>query len=66
VIDGPDAKALVNSPSLTRSKAYTEFVAPIEQGRRGGFDIHIYFLAEDAEETRFAQELHQRIRRECQ
>ena len=60
-----DGKSLVNPPSKSRSKAYGEFVEPITNGNRGGFDIHIYFMQSDEFETKYARELHERIRREC-
>jgi len=67
VESGPDAKAFKNHidspPAL--SKAYNAFTSPIENGTRGGFDIHIYFLQTNEFETKFASELHERIRREC-
>ena len=47
------------------SKAYAKFVDPIDNGERGGFDIHIYYLQTDEYETQYAKELHERIRREC-
>ncbi|QIW95988.1 hypothetical protein AMS68_001506 [Peltaster fructicola] len=62
--DGPDAKAYINKPSNTRSPAYDTFVQPIDNGTRGGFDVHIYFMQADPEQHKFATELHERIRRE--
>ncbi|KAK5137159.1 hypothetical protein LTR08_000664 [Meristemomyces frigidus] len=62
--EGPNAKAYINPPSNTLSKAYDEFASPITNGTRGGFDLHIYYLQTNAEETKFATELHERIRRE--
>ncbi|KAF2203050.1 hypothetical protein GQ43DRAFT_288338 [Delitschia confertaspora ATCC 74209] len=59
-----DGKSYVNSPAEKKSSAYTSFPSPITNDRRGGFDIHIYFLHTDAEETKFATELWERIRRE--
>jgi len=61
---GEDGKSFVNPPAK-KSSAYTSFVHPITNGRRGGFDIHIYFLQTDMEEAKFAYELWERIRREC-
>ncbi|RAR13539.1 hypothetical protein DDE83_003139 [Stemphylium lycopersici] len=60
-----DGKSYVNPPRDRPSEAYNSFVTPITNGIRGGFDIHIYFLQTDEEETRFANELWERIRREC-
>ncbi|KAF2853980.1 hypothetical protein T440DRAFT_465711 [Plenodomus tracheiphilus IPT5] len=59
-----DGKSFVNPPAEKKSEAYTSFTAPITNGIRGGFDIHIYFLQEDKEEVKFANELWERIRRE--
>ncbi|KAF2436182.1 hypothetical protein EJ08DRAFT_229444 [Tothia fuscella] len=59
-----DGKSYVNPPATERSKAYTEFVSPIDNGIRGGFDIHVYFLQSDEEQTAFAKALWERIRRE--
>ena len=60
-----DGKSLINTASETRSRAYGEFIEPITNGDRGGFDIHIYFMQSDESETKYAKELHERIRREC-
>ncbi|KAI9685706.1 MAG: hypothetical protein M1822_004266 [Bathelium mastoideum] len=60
----PDGKSYINVPSTARSSAYTSFTEPITNGKRGGFDIHIYFLQTDAAQTSFAKELWERIRRE--
>ncbi|KAH7119148.1 DOPA-like domain-containing protein [Dendryphion nanum] len=59
-----DGKSFINPPAAKKSGAYDAFVAPISNNQRGGFDVHIYFLQTDAEETRFANELWERIRRE--
>lgn len=59
-----DGKSYVNPPAEKKSEAYTQFTSPITNGKRGGFDIHIYFLQTNAEETKFANELWERIRRE--
>ncbi|KAF2445737.1 hypothetical protein P171DRAFT_431136 [Karstenula rhodostoma CBS 690.94] len=59
-----DGKSFVNPPAEKKSEAYTSFIAPITNDIRGGFDIHIYFLQTDAAETKFANELWERIRRE--
>lgn len=59
-----DGKSFVNPPAEKKSESYNSFVAPITNGIRGGFDVHIYFLQTDAEETKFATELWERIRRE--
>jgi len=44
------------------SQAYKKFIEPITNGRRGGFDVHIYYVGDS--ETKFAAALHERIRRE--
>ncbi|KAF2477943.1 uncharacterized protein BDR25DRAFT_330555 [Lindgomyces ingoldianus] len=59
-----DGKSFVNLPGKKKSIAYSSFVEPITNGRRGGFDIHVYFLQTDAEELKFATELWERVRRE--
>ncbi|KAF2101734.1 hypothetical protein NA57DRAFT_34418 [Rhizodiscina lignyota] len=59
-----DGKSFVNPPSTGRSKAYSQFVAPITNDERGGFDIHIYFLQTDEKQLTFAKKLWERIRRE--
>ncbi|GAB7362548.1 hypothetical protein MBLNU230_g2865t1 [Neophaeotheca triangularis] len=59
-----DGKSLLNPPITTRSQAYTSFAQPIGNDDHGGFDVHIYFQQTDEEETKFAQELHERVRRE--
>jgi hypothetical protein len=61
-----DGKSFVNPPAAAESEAYRSFTAPITNGTRGGFDIHIYFLQTDAEEVKYATELWERIRRECE
>ncbi|OAL01273.1 hypothetical protein IQ06DRAFT_293374 [Phaeosphaeriaceae sp. SRC1lsM3a] len=59
-----DGKSYVNPPAEKKSEAYSSFVHPITNGRRGGFDIHIYFIPTDEEESKFASQLWERIRRE--
>ncbi|KAF2739377.1 hypothetical protein EJ04DRAFT_484139 [Polyplosphaeria fusca] len=59
-----DGKSYVNPPAEKKSEAYSAFVTPITNGTRGGFDIHIYYLSSDAEESKYANELWERIRRE--
>lgn len=60
-----DGKSFVNPPAESRSEAYSRFSQPITNDIRGGFDIHIYFLQSNEFESKFAHELHERIRREC-
>ncbi|KAL1619334.1 hypothetical protein SLS56_010134 [Neofusicoccum ribis] len=59
-----DGKSFVNPPAAKKSEAYTSFPDPIDNGRRGGFDVHIYFYQADASQLKFATELWERIRRE--
>jgi hypothetical protein len=68
-----DGKSLVNvhpaegstEGPVARSAAYERFVAPLDNGIRGGFDVHIYYFQENPILLKFARELHERIRREC-
>ncbi|KAK0641249.1 DOPA-like domain-containing protein [Cercophora newfieldiana] len=61
----PDGKSLVNPPAAAGlSSAYSQFEAPLDNGARGGFDVHIYFYHTNPEHTRYARELWERIRRE--
>lgn len=60
----PDGKSLQNPPVTTLSKSYEEFVSPITNGERGGFDIHIYHNSGNPEHVKFAEELHKRVRLE--
>jgi len=59
-----DGKSYVNPPTGKLSSSYEQFTAPLDRGRRGGFDIHIYHFQENPEQKKFAQELWERIRRE--
>ncbi|RTE70864.1 putative 21.2 kDa protein [Fusarium euwallaceae] len=59
-----DGKSYVNPPAEKRSEAYDKFIAPLDQGIRGGFDLHIYYLQTNPEQSKYAHELWQRIRRE--
>ncbi|EKG22412.1 Dopa 45-dioxygenase [Macrophomina phaseolina MS6] len=59
-----DGKSYVNPPAEKKSSAYTAFPAPITNGIRGGFDVHIYFLQSDPSQVQYATELWERIRRE--
>lgn len=44
--------------------AYSKFTSGLDNGRRGGFDIHIYYNQFDDEQVAFARALRERIRRE--
>lgn len=59
-----DGKSLKNEQTGVLSKAYEEFVDPLDRGERGGFDVHIYYLHTSADQSKYAKELYQRIRRE--
>ncbi|KAH7911339.1 DOPA-like domain-containing protein [Hygrophoropsis aurantiaca] len=58
----PVTKALVGIPA-PQSKSYDEFPKPIDSSSNG-FDFHIYYMQGVPEEAKYAQELHERIRRE--
>ncbi|KAF7557908.1 hypothetical protein G7Z17_g236 [Cylindrodendrum hubeiense] len=59
-----DGKSYVNAPAEKLSEAYEKFIDPLDRGRQGGFDVHIYYLQTNAEQSKYASELWQRIRRE--
>ncbi|KAI5866279.1 DOPA-like domain-containing protein [Durotheca rogersii] len=59
-----DGKSYVNPVNETLSKAYLDFPDPLDKGRRGGFDIHIYYYQANEAQTKYARELWERIRRE--
>lgn len=59
-----DGKSFVHPETNVLSKAYEEFVDPIDKGIRGGFDIHVYFFQGNETQTTFAHELWTRIRHE--
>ncbi|KAF7563730.1 hypothetical protein G7046_g383 [Stylonectria norvegica] len=70
-----DGKSFVNPPAEALSSSYEKFVDPLDRGIRGGlyvlpeplgtfYDVHIYYLQSNAEQTKYASELWQRIRRE--
>lgn len=61
-----DGKSYVNPPAAKPSLAYDAFVSPISNDSRGGFDVHIYFQQNIDFEVKFATELWERIRRECE
>jgi len=58
----PDGKSLYNPPGPL-SSAYEEFPKPIDSSNNG-FDFHIYYMQHSESETKYARELHERIRRE--
>jgi hypothetical protein len=55
-----DGKSLINIPSPL-SKAYDEFQPPIKT-QNNGFDIHIYYMQHVESESKYAKELHERVR----
>ncbi|KAK8029718.1 DOPA-like domain protein [Apiospora rasikravindrae] len=61
-----DGKSYKNPPREGRSEAYDRFVEPLDNGRRGGFDVHIYYYQNNKEQTEYAHQLWERIRREFQ
>jgi len=61
-----DGKSFVNPQSGVLSRSYEEFPGPLDKGRRGGFDIHIYYFQKNPEQKKYARELWERIRRECE
>ena len=60
-----DGKSFLNPATEKLSPAYDAFVDPLAKDRRGGFDVHVYFLHTDPDQTKFAKELWERVRREC-
>ncbi|KAL1842255.1 hypothetical protein VTJ49DRAFT_5733 [Mycothermus thermophilus] len=59
-----DGKSFKNPQTGVLSSAYEKFPEPLDNGRRGGFDVHIYYFQNNQQQTEYAQQLHQRIRRE--
>lgn len=59
-----DGKSFKNPETGVDSEAYQTFTSGITNGRRGGFDVHIYYHGGSAEQTQYAKELRERIRRE--
>jgi len=57
-------QSYINPPAKQQSQAYKQFASPIDNGTRGGFDVHIYHLQTDPSEVAFATALWERIRRE--
>ena len=60
-----DGKSLVNPQTGAKSSAYERFTEPLNNGQRGGFDIHIYYDPAKPGDKEHAQSLWERIRREC-
>ncbi|KAI0437451.1 DOPA-like domain-containing protein [Xylaria telfairii] len=59
-----DGKSFVNPKSDKLSAAYEKFADPLDSGRRGGFDVHIYHYQNNEEQKAYATALWERIRRE--
>ncbi|KAG0649746.1 hypothetical protein D0Z07_3727 [Hyphodiscus hymeniophilus] len=59
-----DGKSYANPQTGVLSKSYKEFTDPLDNGRRGGFDIHVYYFQKNPSQLQFARELWQRIRLE--
>ncbi|KAI0100260.1 DOPA-like domain-containing protein [Nemania sp. FL0031] len=59
-----DGKSFVNPKNDQLSTAYEKFADPLDNGRRGGFDVHIYYYQNNPEQTEYAKALWERIRRE--
>jgi len=60
-----DGKSFYNPPSGVLSASYEKFTDPIDNTLSpGGFDVHIYFYQNNSEQSKFAKELWERIRRE--
>ena len=64
-VKAEDGKSYVNPPATAKSPAYSSFTSPIDNGIRGGFDVHVYFEEGDERQLKYAKELWERIRREC-
>ncbi|KAM0322310.1 hypothetical protein ACHAQA_009600 [Verticillium albo-atrum] len=61
---GEDGKSFINPPREGLSDSYEKFTTPLDNGRRGGFDVHIYHFQNNAAQVKHAKELWERIRRE--
>jgi hypothetical protein len=59
-----DGKSFKNPQTGKLSSSYEQFGSGITNGQRGGFDVHIYYSHNSDEQTKFAKELWERIRRE--
>ncbi|KAI0343264.1 hypothetical protein BDW22DRAFT_1329408 [Trametopsis cervina] len=57
-----DSKSLYNPPA-PKSAAYDKYPEPFDQSKNA-FDFHVYYMQSDPEQSKFARELHERIRRE--
>ncbi|KAK4157057.1 isoprenoid synthase domain-containing protein [Chaetomidium leptoderma] len=59
-----DGKSFRNPQTGVLSSAYEKFTEPLDNGRRGGFDVHIYYFQTNPEQSQHARHLWERIRRE--
>ncbi|AEO58951.1 hypothetical protein MYCTH_2031920, partial [Thermothelomyces thermophilus ATCC 42464] len=59
-----DGKSYRNPQTGVLSSAYERFPDPLDNGRRGGFDVHVYYFQNNPEQTQYARQLWERIRRE--
>jgi hypothetical protein len=59
-----DGKSFLDPPTGVLSSAYDRFTDPLDNGERGGFDVHVYFYQSNASHVQYARELWERIRRE--
>ena len=59
-----DGKSFKNPETGVLSESYQKFTCGVTNGRRGGFDVHIYYHHNNPEQRDFARALWERIRRE--
>ncbi|OAA72836.1 Dopa 4,5-dioxygenase [Akanthomyces lecanii RCEF 1005] len=59
-----DGKSLVNPPAGTPSESYQQFIKAYDTEKRGAFDVHVYYDQTSQDQTQYATELYERIRRE--
>ncbi|KUJ20341.1 uncharacterized protein LY89DRAFT_441296 [Mollisia scopiformis] len=59
-----DGKSYLNHQTGVLSKSYERFTDPLDNGIRGGFDIHIYYFHKNPTQLQFAKDLWKRIRLE--
>jgi DOPA 4,5-dioxygenase len=59
-----DGKSFKNPQTGALSPSYEKFTSGVTNGRRGGFDIHIYYHYNNEDQGEFARALWERIRRE--
>ncbi|KAJ2906503.1 hypothetical protein MKZ38_001484 [Zalerion maritima] len=59
-----DGKSYKNTETGKLSSSYDKFTDPLRRDRRGGFDIHVYYLQSSEKQLKYAHELWERIRHE--